>query len=195
MTRRFEADPLYGRSCESYQLQIVLSAADGLLRAQRALAGPAAAGLHVIPADALHVTVLPLIEASERLAGPKAEAWVRHGPAWRSAIAAACTGLRPLRLRFTRLRIDARAVIALDETNPLAGLRQVLAARCGLPERAVRVPAVTHATLLRVRTPAAVRLPDTLPPLSAEVPVRSLRLVRETVYPSLAVETLAAFAL
>lgn len=186
----FEADPLYGMPCDSYQLQIGLAGADGLMTAQRALAGD---GLHVLPAAALHVTVLPLIEATERLAEEKAVLWARHGAAWQAAIAAAWARTGPLRLRFGRLRFDARTVIVLDEANPLAGLRAALAGACGLPERPVRLPGITHATLLRVRAPERVRLPATPPMLSVEVAVGALRLVRETTFPSLAFETLAEF--
>ncbi len=188
---QFEADPLYGVACDSYQLQIDLAGAEGLVAAQRGLAGD---GLHVIPAAALHVTVLPLIDAVETLAEEKAALWARHGAAWRDAIARACAGMGPLRLRFDALRVGARAVIALDGRNPLAGLRTALAPVCSLPERPPRLPGITHATLLRVAAPDRVRL--AVPPtLSVEVTVPALRLVRETVYPSLAVEPIAEFRL
>jgi hypothetical protein len=192
MTIRFEADALFGTACESWQLQVGLEGAAGLVAAQRGLG---AEGFHPIPAAALHVTVLPLIEAAETLPAPKPLLWDRHGRDWQAAIAAACARLRPFRLRFTRLRFDRRAVIAIDEANPLAELREVLAPACGLRERPVRVPDITHATLFRVRAPSAARLPARPPPIAAEVAVHRLRLVRETVFPSLTFETLAEFAL
>jgi len=194
MGTRFEADPLYGRPCESYQLQIGLAGVEGLIVVQRALADVGGDGLHLIPATALHVTVLPLVDAAERLTEPKAETWTRHEAGWRMAIAEACRRMAPFPLRFTRLRADARAVIALDDANPLAELRAALAAACGLPERPVRRPDITHVTLLRVRTAEQVRLPERLPALSVEVPVAGLRLVRETVFPTLAFDTLAEYA-
>ncbi len=192
MASRFEADPLYGAACESWQLQIGLAGTPGLVAAQQGLD---VEGFHVVPAAALHVTVLPLIDAAEVLSRPKAALWSRHGPAWTAAIAAACARQGPFRLRFTGLRFDRRAVIAVDAANPLSALREVLAASCGLPERPVRVPTITHATLLRVRAPMLARRPTTVASLAVEVPVARLRLVHETVYPSLAVETLAEFAL
>lgn len=189
---RFEADPLYGRPCESWQLQVGLAGAAGLAAMQRAVATE---GLHVVPAAALHVTVLPLIGADEVLAEEKAAVWARHAPAWRAAIAAACARAGPLRLRFGTLRVGARAVIAVDPGNPLARLRGALGAACGLPERPARVPGITHATLLRVADPDRVRLPvvPSAPPV--EVPVAALRLVRETVFPSLAFDVLDEFRL
>ncbi|MBW6400310.1 hypothetical protein KPL78_20785 [Roseomonas sp. HJA6] len=195
MGTRFEADPLYGCPCESYQLQIGLAAAGGgLVAVQRALADAGGDGLHLIPPEALHVTVLPLIDAAKQLPKPKAEIWARHEAGWRAASAQACRRMAPFRLRFTRLRAEARAVIALDDENPLAELRAALAGGCGLPERPVRRPQITHATLLRVRDPEQLRLPGRLPALSVEVPVRGLRLVRETVFPTLAFDLLAEYA-
>jgi len=191
MAPRFEADPLYGTACESYQLQVGLAGVEGLVAAQRALAGP---GLHGIPASALHVTVLPLIDAAEHPAEAKAVLWARHRAAWCDAIARACAGTGPFRMRFDEIRVGPRAVIAQDGRNPLAALRALLHPACGLPERPVRVPDITHATLLRVAEPDRVRLPPP-PDLSVEVPVTALRLVRETVFPSLAVEPLADFRL
>lgn len=189
---RFEADPLYGRPCESWQLQVGLAEAAGLVAMQHAVG---AEGLHIIPAAALHVTVLPLIDADEVLAEEKRVVWARHAPAWRAAIAAACARTGPLRLRFATLRVGARAVIAIDPGNPLAGLRDALSAACGLPQRPARVPGITHVTLLRVADPDRVRLPVVPPAPPVEVSVAALRLVRETVFPSLAFEVLDEFRL
>ena len=127
-----EADPHYGTGCESYQLQIGLAGVAGLVAAQHALGS---AGMHVIPARSLHVTVLPLIDALEELPESKAVLWARHRPAWQTAIARACAQAGPLRLRFRRLQAAARAVIVRDDDDPLAGLRTALAATCGLPGR------------------------------------------------------------
>ena len=95
-------------------------------------------------------------------------------------------------LHFDRLRAFPRAIVALDEANPLAAFRTRLAAYCGLPDRPARVPGITHATLARFRHAAPVSLPAAL---AVTVPVRTIRLVRETVYPTLAFDTVATFML
>lgn len=187
----FGADPLYGRACESWQLQIGLEGVAAALAVPQGLAGP---DWRAIPAAALHVTVLPLIDAAEHLSSPKPALWARHGAAWRAAIGTACARTPPFRLCFDRLRADARAVIAQDGSNPLRAFRAALAAGCGLPERPVRVPDITHATLLRARV-AAPPPPACLPDLRLEFTARRLRLVRELVFPTLAFELLEEFEL
>lgn len=190
-TARGEVEPLYGTGCEAWQLQIGLATGPGLVAAQARLADHAGA-LHLTPPDALHITVLPLIDAGERLSAPAATLWERHGAAWQGAIARACAATPPIGLRFTRLRAFPRAIVALDGANALAAFRARLAAGCGLPERPARIPGITHVTLARFRHPARVSVAEAL---DVAVEVRSLRLVRETIYPTLAFETVAGFAL
>ncbi|NMJ40902.1 hypothetical protein GWK16_06600 [Roseomonas sp. JC162] len=192
MTTRLDGDARFGTPCESWQLQVGLDGATDLIAAQAQFD---AAAFHVVPAAALHVTVLPLIDAAETFPTAKSLLWDRHGPDWQAAIALACMRLRPFRLRFTRLRVDARAVIAMDEANPFAALRRDLAGACALPQRPVRMPDITHVTLLRARRASVAPLPDRPPTVAAEIPVTRLRLVRETVFPTLAFEILAEFVL
>ncbi|MEO3470940.1 2'-5' RNA ligase family protein [Roseomonas sp. CAU 1739] len=187
-----EADPLYGTGCEAWQLQIGLAAEPGLVAAQALVSAHGDAALHVIPPAFLHVTVLPLIDVAERLSAPPAVLWDRHGATWQRAIADACRATSPFRMHFARLRAFPRAIVALDGINPLAALRARLAGGCALPERPVRLPGITHVTLARFRQAARVSIPEAL---DVSVEVRQLRLVRETVYPTLAFETVATFAL
>ena len=186
-----EVDPLYGTGCQAWQLQIGLAAEPGLVSAQARLVDHGGA-LHLTPPDALHITVLPLLDVGERLSAPAAALWERHGAAWQGAIAQACAATPPFGLRFTRLRAYPRAVVALDEANALASFRARLAVACGLPERPARIPGITHVTLARFRHPARVSVAEAL---DVPVMVRTLRLVRETIYPTLAFETVAGFAL
>ena len=186
-----EVDPLHGTACEAWQVQIGLGAEAGLVAAQAGLAGSGHA-LHLMPPDALHITVLPLIDVGERLSAPAAAVWRRHGDAWQRAIAEACRVTPRFDVCFGRLRAFPRAIVALDEANPLAAFRARLAGPCGLPERPARVPGITHAALARFRHAAAVSLPAAL---EARVSVRSVRLVRETIYPTLAFDTVASFML
>ena len=186
-----EVDPLYGRGCEAWQLQIGLAGEPGLVAAQARLAGQGAA-LRVMLPETLHITVLPLIDVQELLSEPAAALWRRHATAWHRAIEEACRTARPFRLRFNRLRVFPRAIVALDDANPLAAFRAGLAAACGLPERPARIPGITHVTLARFRHAARVSVAEAL---DAPVEVRSLRLVRETIYPTLAFDTVADFTL
>lgn len=186
-----EADPPYGTACEAWQLQIGLAGDAGLVAAQAALEGYGTA-LRIIPPATPHITVLPLIDVAERLSAPPAALWARHGPGWQRAIAELCRATPPFRLHFTRLRVFPRAIVALDEANPLVTFRDRLAGACGLPERPARLPGITHATLARFRDRACVSLPTAM---DVPVEVSTLRLVRETVYPTLAFEVIGTFAL
>ncbi|WP_426956596.1 2'-5' RNA ligase family protein [Muricoccus radiodurans] len=191
----FEADPLFGTPCESYQLQIALSDEEAVAGLQRAVLDAAPGAFHAMPRHGFHITVLPLMDAAERLSEPKAALWARHSGAWRNAIARACAALPPLRIRFDSLRYDRQAVIALDLDNPLSAFRNSLAGPCSLPERRIRLPRITHATLARVRDPAHVRLAEAERAGGAEFAVRELRLIHETTFPTLAYEVLEVFPL
>jgi hypothetical protein len=194
----FEVDALFGTPCEGYQYQAVPAAAalDRLGRLQDEIEGASAGALIRIPRPSLHVTIVPLLDADEHFEATPAELWRHHSARWTDAIERASAAVQRFELEFVELRYTPKAVILLAMMpNRVTLLRKEVAEVCGLPDRATRVPNITHMTLFRYRDPSAVTDHD----VSAQLPVRlaidELRFVRETVYPTLAFEPIRSWRL
>ena len=191
----FQADTRIGAPCDAYQLQVDLAGNEPLTQIQAAFAGTDAEGFARSPAASFHITVLPLVDPGEILSLPTPEIWQRNGPRWLTAIRATCTETKPFMLRFTQIRYFPRALTVIADPSPITTMRTALEPRCGLPERPVRTPNITHVTLARYRDPQNIReCPNRDIPIF-EIPIDRLRLIHETVYPSLGFEVIEEFRL
>ncbi len=191
----FQADTRIGAACDAYQLQVDLAGREILIEAQAAFAGTEAEGFTRSPPASFHITVLPLVDPGETLSMPTQEIWRRYGPRWLSAITATCAETKPFTLRFTEIRYFPRALTAIAEPSPITAIRTALKPLCGLPDRPVRTPNITHVTLARYRDPGVVRESQNREFPVFAIPVDRLRLIHETIYPSLGFDVIEEFRL
>lgn len=197
----FQPDPFWNRPVISYFFAVLADAAgqEALGRAMepvRAAAGPGL--LHAVPAPSLHVTLYSVTPVRGDF--DKDEYWRRHGAAACAEFSAWAEQAPAMRLHFRELRATAQAVIAVAEPlEPVWELRRRLAASLPEPPGGAAHYDIIHCTLARYAAP------ERLPPdfarrvaassLKADWPLREARLLRETVYPTLAFEMLGAFPL
>ena len=191
----FQADTRIGAACDAYQLQVDLAGNETLTQIQAAFAGTEAEGFARSPAASFHITVLPLIDPGETLSIPTPDIWRRYGARWLSAIKTACDDTKPFTLRFSEIRYFPRALTVIAEPSPITTIRNALEPQCGLPERPVRTPNITHVTLARYRDPRIVRESPNRDVPIFEIAIDRLRLIHETVYPSLGFEIVEEFRL
>ena len=187
--------------CLSYNVQIdpSVDAVNALAALQAEVAASCAVSLHLVPVSTLHVSVYAI--APFHWETPDKEGyWQRVAPRCIDALRACCDARTPAPLRYTQLRVTPHAVIvtASDPSGIVEALRQQLR---DLADPGVPTPRydLVHTTLARFAESAtlsasALRRIDTLP-VSIEFEIEGVRIVRERVYPSLALDTIARFAL
>lgn len=193
------ADPLWRRPCLAYHVQARPDEAlAGLIAAEQArLAAAFPIALHLIPAHALHCSVMTLIQPHGEAAGKEAD-WrrVRAAMGEDEDVARLVRAAGPVPVTLDRLRVARRAIIAWTPEQPpvFLELRARLAAllgRLGLPAPQY---ALTHVTIARYRQGGRVEgdavagIEASARPLGGTFP--QLRLVRERIYPSLRLDPL-----
>jgi 2'-5' RNA ligase len=152
------------------------------------------------PVEALHVTIYPLVPVADGF--DKEAHWRAVAGPSRAILEELCCGAPALTLRFDRLKVTPVGIIATapDESGLITAIRQQVLDR--LPSapgrRHVRYDLV-HTTLARYRNAAPIPADAVRRIESEEVavaaPVDRIRLFRETLFPCLAGEELAAFPL
>ncbi|MEE1609647.1 hypothetical protein [Microvirga sp. CF3016] len=196
------ADDIWGKECLAYHVQPSLEpeTRDAFEEVQRAFAGHWPEPLHVGPKHGLHVTIYPLVTVKGGF--DKDAYWQTIAEPSQKLLEELCTGRRTLELRFSRLKVTDTAIIATatEETGLIEAIRERIVREIPPPPGASPIIYdLIHSTLARYRTKASV--PDVVVerierlPVSITAPVRQIRLVRETLFPCLVTDEIAAIPL
>lgn len=196
------ADDIWGQPCLAYHVQPSLEPETraAFEEVQRAFVELWPEPLHVGPGHGLHVTIYPLVTVKG--AFDKDAYWRGIAQRSRNLLEELCAGHQALALRFSRLKVTDTAIIvtATEETGLIEAIRERIVRE--LPPPPGQKPIIydlIHSTLARYRTRASV--PDRVVerveslPVSITAPVRQIRLVRETLFPCLATDEIAAIPL
>ena len=196
------ADDIWGKECLAYHVQPSLEpeTRDAFEEVQRAIVELWPEPLHVGPMHGLHVTIYPLVTVKGGF--DKDAYWQTIAGPSRKLLEELCTGHRSLELRFSRLKVTDTAIIATatEETGLIEAVRERIVREIPPPPGASPIIYdLIHSTLARYRTKASV--PDAMVerierlPVSITAPVRQIRLVRETLFPCLVTDEIAAIPL
>jgi hypothetical protein len=196
------ADEIWGQPCLAYHVQPSLEpeTREAFEEVQRTFARLWPEPLHVGPKHGLHVTIYPLVTVKGDF--DKDAYWQSIAHRSRSLLEDLCTGHRPLELRFSRLKVTDTAIIvtATEATGLIEAIRERIVRE--IPPPPGQKPIIydlIHSTLARYRTKASI--PDDVVeyieslPVSITAPVRQIRLVRETLFPCLETDEIAAIPL
>ncbi len=196
------ADDIWGQPCLAYHIQPSLEprTRDAFEEVQRAFVELWPEPLHVGPRHGLHVTIYALVQVKGIF--DKEAYWQGIAGQSRRLLEELCDGHQSLELRFSRLKVTDTAIIATatEETGLIKAIRERIVRE--LPPPPGQKPIIydlLHSTLARYRTGASI--PDHVVerieslPVSVTAPVRQIRLVRETLFPCLATDEIAAIPL
>jgi len=196
------ADDIWGQPCLAYHVQPSLEPETraAFEEVQRTFVELWPEPLHLGPRHGLHVTIYPL--ATVKGGFDKEAYWQAIGPRIRKLLEELCAGHRSLELRFSRLKVTDTAIIATatEETGLIEAIRERIVRELSPPPgQKPIIYDLIHSTLARYRTRASI--PDHVVarieslPVSITAPVRQIRLVRETLFPCLATDEIAAIPL
>ncbi|WP_114945759.1 2'-5' RNA ligase family protein [Microvirga calopogonii] len=196
------ADDIWGLPCLAYHVQPSLEpeTREAFAEVQRSFVELWPEPLHVGPKPGLHVTIYPLVMVKGDF--DKDAYWRSIARQAKDILEELCTGHPALELRFNRLKVTNTAIIATasEETGLIDAIRQRIVNE--IPPPPGQKPIIydlIHSTLARYRTNAAI--PDDAVarieslPVSITAPVRQIRLVRETLFPCLVTDEIAAIPL
>ena len=196
------ADDIWGKDCLAYHVQPSLEPETraAFEEVQRAFAELWPEPLHVGPGHGLHVTIYPLVTVKGGF--DKDAYWRSIARQSQGLLEDLCAGHPTLELRFSRLKVTDTAIIATatEETGLIEAIRERIVRDIPPPPGASPIIYdLIHSTLARYRTKASI--PDHVVerieslPVSITAPVRQIRLVRETLFPCLVTDEIAAFPL
>jgi hypothetical protein len=196
------ADDIWGLPCLAYHVQPSLEPETraAFEAAQRAFVELWPEPLHVGPKHGLHVTIYPLVTVKG--AFDKDAYWQSIARRSQRLLEELCTGHRTLELRFSRLKVTDTAIIATatEETGLIEAIRERIVRDIPPPQGASPITYdLIHTTLARYRTKASI--PDDVIerieslPVFIMAPVKQVRLVRETLFPCLVTDEIAAIPL
>lgn len=196
------ADDIWGQPCLAYHVQPSLEpeTREAFAQVQRSFVEIWPEPLHVGPRPGLHVTIYPLVMVKGGF--NKDQYWRSIARQAQDLLEEVCTGHRTLELRFSRLKVTDTAIIATatDETGLIDAIRERIVR--DIPPPPGQKPIIydlIHSTLARYGTKASI--PDEIVerieslPVSITAPVRRMRLVRETLFPCLVTDEIAAIPL
>jgi hypothetical protein len=196
------ADDIWGLPCLAYHVQPSLEpeTREAFEAVQRAIAEHWPQPLHVGPKPGLHVTIYPLVTVKGDF--DKDAYWQSIAQRSRGLLEDLCAGHRTLELRFSRLKVTDTAIIATatEETGLIEAIRERIVRDSPPPPGASPIIYdLIHSTLARYRTKASIS-DDVVErierlPVSITAPMRQIRLVRETLFPCLETDEIAAIPL
>ena len=196
------ADDMWGRQCLAYNIQAVIPGglAGALASIQQELGRIELPAFNPCPRETLHISIFALVPVRSAAAGKK-EYWENVSSKAVADLEGLCRGRRAMAVGFDELRVTPTAIIAAAHVVPelIAGIRSHYSAWPAHPGWSRPQYDIIHVTLARFA--ATARVPDALVrevtarPISLAAHISRLQLVRETIYPSLKAEVLAAFDL
>ncbi|MFC1455810.1 2'-5' RNA ligase family protein [Microvirga arabica] len=196
------ADDIWGKPCLAYHVQPSLEpeTREAFEEVQRAIAEHWPEPLNVGPRHGLHVTIYPLVTVKGGF--DKDAYWQSIARQSQDILEELCTGHPALELRFSRLKVTDTAIIATatEGTGLIEAIRERIVRE--LPPPSGQKPIIydlIHSTLARYRTRGSiphdvVERIESLP-VSITAPVARIRLVRETLFPCLVTDEIAAIPL
>lgn len=182
-------DGRWGDKCLAFNVQADLeaSAVDGL-EAMVAVLNAALPGQHVIPSDALHVSVLNLVHSRSSMPdSEKHGLWAANRQRWLRVIDDVSRATAPFKVSFDQVVLAPTGVLVVATDSPeMVSFRERLGAALDLGGT---TPALCHVTIMRfgrnVPEIAAVRRVLHSLPVRVVTGVTAIRTVRELTYPSL----------
>jgi hypothetical protein len=197
--RETKIDPLWGEACEAIQLQALPDqrTLEAIERVQQHIASSSAVALRPIPTHCLHMTVLTLLHPMTDFGRSKFAIWAENAESWQSIVSTAVSETPHFSITFDRIVYSQMAIILQAPVPPeLLAVRQQMAQAISLEDWHPRPPDIAHITLFRYAQEGVLPEHDEV---RLDVPllmrVDSLRLIRETVYPTLEAEPIAQFSL
>lgn len=197
----FTNDPLWNQPALSYNVVAMANpalqqAVAPVLDSLSQIAG--AGALHLTPPEALHVSLYTVAPVRDRF--DKERYWSGVAVQAREIVSGWSLRYPPLILRFTQLRVMPAAIVAVAESNDAVwALRKVLAETLPPPPTGAPRYDMIHMSLARYAD--AARLPADFPARAAAIAspfdfrIDAVQLIRESVYPSLAFDQIAAYPL
>ena len=189
-------DPMWGQPCLAYNIQAFFDE-EGMARladVQDRVSRLCGGVMRLTPPHTMHVSVFPIIPV-RWVSNEKEAISERLEPLMRQELAVEAANA--VSIRFLEIRVASSALILSTphQTGPIHRLRDrlnALAASADLPRQAFDR---THLTLARPDRDGTMDLATVAEveatPAVVDVQVRAIRLIRETVYPSLEIDVLA----
>ncbi|WP_133318088.1 hypothetical protein [Rhizobium deserti] len=181
-------DPLWGQDCEAVQLQALPSSDNlaSLVAIQDEIEATAQLELRRIPAEALHCTILTLLHPTAQFDRGKFDIWNEYAERWTAAFLDVVADTFSFELTFDRIICSEMAIIVTAPELPvLQMLREKLANAVDYKGWHPNPPDIAHITLFRYAAEGpipAIRSSGSLP---FDMPVPRMRLIKESVYPTL----------
>ncbi|HZH52922.1 MAG TPA: 2'-5' RNA ligase family protein [Microvirga sp.] len=195
-------DTLYGKPCLAIHVQPHLAPeAQGKLHAlQQAAVAHWSGAFHETPPHAFHVTIYPLVPTTEGF--DKETYWNEIAAPSLRLVEELGSGAGPLVLEFHKLKVTSVGIIAVAQEGSglIARIRdRILATVPPPPGLEHRHYDLVHTTLARFNDPCpmpaeVLRRIETIP-VDLPIRVERLKIFRETIFPCLVGEELAAFPL
>lgn len=147
----FATESLWNQRCSAYNLQALLDeSSKRALRELQQRFAPWLSRLFVIPEEAMHISLIWLLNVRTEYPRPKHEIWCGRRDEWLSTIAKVAERMPPLRLAFTQMVITESAILAVAQPADLVNeLRRSLVAELDLPSETKNVADLVHCTLFR----------------------------------------------
>jgi hypothetical protein len=196
------ADEMWGKPCLAYNIQAVLpqDALDAFGQLQRDFGAFGLPAINLCPRHSQHLSIHALVPVRLPIAG-KEDYWAGISAVAFSDLDRLCRGRRGIALHFNEVRITSSAIIAVaSAVHDLIGDIREHFSRWPAPSGWIRPTYdIAHVTLARFS--AAAQVPTSLVrevsarPLSLDVTISRVRLVRERVYPCLEVDELSSYDL
>jgi 2'-5' RNA ligase len=183
-------DPLWGKECEAVQLQALPDAdnLDRLVKLQDALQQESELKLRRIPRQSLHCTVLTLLHPGHHFDRSKFDIWNEQAESWNTSLFEQAAMTPGFKLSFDQLTSSEMAIfVTAPEPPVLRRMRQDVSHAIQYRGRHPKPPDIVHITLFRYDQvgpiPSKAGLAWQGLPFTMEV--KKLRLIKETVYPTL----------
>ncbi len=192
------ADEMWGTPCLAYHIQAIFprDALDAIAQLQCDLGAFGLPAFNLCPRHSQHLSIYTLVPVRLPIAG-KEDYWASISAVAFSDLDRLCRGRRRIALHFNEVRITSSAIIAVaSAVHDLIGDIREHFSRWPAPSgRIAPTYDIAHVTLARFSV--AAQVPATLireisaRPPSIDATISRVRLVRETVYPSLEVDELS----
>jgi hypothetical protein len=181
-------DPLWAKECEAVQLQALPTPDNlaNLVAVQDEIQTVVQLRLRRIPAEALHCTVLTLLHPTARFDREKFKIWNEYAERWTSAVSDVIAHASSFELRFDKVICSEMAIIVTATEPPvMQQLRQKLSQAVDYDGWHPKPPDIAHITLFRYDEEGPIPSIQTSVGLPLRMPVSRMRLIKESIYPTL----------
>jgi hypothetical protein len=183
-----EIDPLWAQECEAVQLQALPTSDNlsNLVAIQDEIEAALQLELRRIPAEALHCTILTLLHPTARFDRGKFDIWDEYAERWTAALSDVIADGPSFDLCFEKVICSEMAIIVTATEPPVMHqLRQGLSQAINYNGWHPKPPDIAHITLFRYNEAGPIPSIETSLSLPFAMPVTQMRLIKESVYPTL----------